>query len=118
MTATTRVFETNQFYLKPLLNPTVYMNKSLFLGWCSRGWSCCLLCWLLLGFQHLGLDLWTEAARLRFTIVIQTRMQGFAYQLVKATYSRVVQEDGMTSCSLGIGVQFQHHPQVLQRVLL
>lgn len=27
-------------------------------------------------------------------------------------------EDGMTSCCLGIGVQFKHNPQVLQRILL
>lgn len=27
-------------------------------------------------------------------------------------------EDGMTSCCLGIRVQFEHYPQVLQRILL
>ena len=31
---------------------------------------------------------------------------------------RVVLEDGITSCCLGVRVQFEHYPQVLQRILL
>lgn len=33
-------------------------------------------------------------------------------------YFRVMLEDGLTSCCLGIWVQFEHYPQVLQRILL
>lgn len=34
------------------------------------------------------------------------------------SYFRVMLEDGLASCRLGIWVQFEHYPQVLQRILL
>lgn len=34
------------------------------------------------------------------------------------SYVRVMLENGMTPGCLGIGVQFEHDPQVLQRILL
>lgn len=34
------------------------------------------------------------------------------------SYLGVVHQDGATSCSLGVRVQFEHYPQVLQRILL
>lgn len=34
------------------------------------------------------------------------------------SYFRVMLEDGTASCRLGIWVQFEHYPQVLQRILL
>jgi len=58
------------------------MDLCLWFGRCS------LLSRLLLGFQHLGLDV------------------------------RVMLQDGMTSCRLGVRVEFEHYPQVLQRILL
>lgn len=34
------------------------------------------------------------------------------------SYFRVMLEDGMASCRLGIWVQLEHYPQILQRILL
>lgn len=43
----------------------------------------------------------------------------FCFQLESSgSYFRVMLEDGVTFCCLGIGVQFEHYPQVLQRILL
>jgi len=68
------------------------MNLDLCGGWGWGGSSSsnflCLLCWPLLGLQHLGLD------------------------------GGVVLEDGTAPCSLGVGVQFHHDLQVLKRILL
>ena len=34
------------------------------------------------------------------------------------SYGRVMLQDGMTSCCLGVRVELEHYPQVLQRILL
>lgn len=72
-----------------------------------------LLSWLLLGFQHLSLDLWREET---FSSCNQGQWCKMASS--SCSYFRVMLEDGIASCRLGIWVQFEHYPQVLQRILL
>lgn len=112
MNGLTRAFETTDLFITEPQSESIVLCCGFWFGRCS------LLSRLLLGFQHLGLDLWKEQTRfqshnqqLKFTILV--------YSLsCSGSYRRVMLKDGMTSCCLGVGVQFQHNPQVLQRILL
>lgn len=83
-------------------------------GSCGFG-RCSLLLGPLLGLQHLSLDLLRRKQHIHITT---QKDREHVSRLCGESYLRVMLEDGMTSCCLGIGVQFKHNPQVLQRILL
>lgn len=105
---------TQQFYLTDLFMTELRSFKSFDL--CLGFSSCSLLSGLLLGLQHLSLDLLRKQTCPSHNQ--QAHWKGFSISTGSVSYLRVMLEDGMTSCCLGIGVQFQHNPQVLQRILL
>lgn len=105
---------TQQFYSTDLFMTELRSVESfdLCLGF-SSGY---LLSGLLLGLQHLSLDLLRKQTCPSHNQ--QAQLMGFPISAGLVSYLRVMLEDGMTSCCLGIGVQLQHNPQVLQRILL
>lgn len=108
MTGLTRAFETTDLFITEL--------QSVCIGLCLGLGRCTLLSRPLLGFQHLGLDLWWEqrgALSYQQIDIVFTSIFNWS-----GSYRRVMLEDGMTSCCLGVRIQFEHYVQILQRILL
>lgn len=105
---------TQHFYSTDLFMTELRSVKSFDL--CLGFSSCSLLSGLLLGLQHLSLDLLRKQTCPSHNQ--QAQLTGFPISAGLVSYLRVMLEDGMTSCCLSIRVQFQHNPQVLQRILL